>query len=141
EIRLIEPDGSDDRRLWGLPNPESGDLFDLDWRPDGGELAFISNHQAAYSIYEADLYAIQPNGTGLRRLTNAPDPAALAGYPKGTVTVVIHNRSVAGGPLIVYVAGAAEPQSLVLAPGNSQTLPFRDVADFGPGKPQWVVVM
>ena len=59
EIWLIEPDGSNQRRIWssGAPVPSEIDQFiDLDWRPDAGELAFASNHEqfgdATCSLFE-----------------------------------------------------------------------------------------
>ena len=48
EVRLIEPDGSNDRRLWTHPDEtqELG-IYGVAWRPDGKELAFSSAHAAA----------------------------------------------------------------------------------------------
>jgi hypothetical protein len=48
EIRLIEPDGKNDRRLWTHPDASFNlALNDLAWRPDGKELAFSSSHASA----------------------------------------------------------------------------------------------
>jgi TolB protein len=131
EIRLIEPDGSGDRPLWAIPNPLTGyNIMDLAWSPDGRELAFASTHEQACSIYDTDIFAISPQGTGLRRVTNAPLCAALAGFPKGTVTVGVQNLT-GGGPFFVYVQGAPGVQMAVVAPGSSTTVTFTDVADLG----------
>ncbi|HEX8921756.1 MAG TPA: hypothetical protein VF766_09775 [Pyrinomonadaceae bacterium] len=148
EIHLIEPDGSNDRRIWTHPQPEVAETLGVNglaWRPDGKEIAFASGHEAQYSIYQSDLYAIQPDGSGLRKITNPPDHSDLAHFPKGNVSVTIRNGAI--GPLaapsnffIVYVAGAAEPQSIALPPGSSRTLTFQSVADFG-NHPQPVVAM
>ena len=83
QIRLIRPDGSGDRELWTQPPSESryGGLRELAFRPDGKELAFSSSHEMAFSFYEADLYGIGIDGKGLHRLTNAPSPGQLDGYP------------------------------------------------------------
>ena len=149
EIRLIEPDGTRDRRLWVHPRPEIAStqgITSVAWRPDGRELAFASSHNAAVSWYESDIYAIRPDGTKLRRLTNSPDPAEFGRFPKGSVSVAISNGNVPfeSGPresmFIVYVAGAPEPQSVTLAPGASKTLLFKEVADFGK-VPQPIVAM
>ena len=140
EIRLVEPDGSNDRLLWAHPRPDIAEnlgIVDLAWRPDGRELAFASQHEATHSLFESDLYAIRPNGSGLRRLTNPPAVAELAGFAKGTVRVTVHNDAGnilnpdASGFFIVYVVGAAEPQTTTVTPGNSTTLVFGDVADLG----------
>ena len=93
EIRLIDADGSNDRRLWTHPDAKKElGIYDVAWRPDGKELAFSSGHAAVTSLYHADVYAIRPDGNGFRKLTNPPDRAEFARYPKGTVetNVVTH---------------------------------------------------
>jgi TolB protein len=139
EIRLIDPDGKNDRRLWTHPdiNKDMG-LFDLAWRPDGTELAFSSGHAAVASLYHADLYGIRRDGSGLRKLTNSPDRSEYDKYPKGTVTVVVRNDQPAyrqaqssSGVFFLYVAGADLPQQITLPPGSSKTVVFKNVADFG----------
>ena len=139
EIRLINADGTNDRRLWTHPDArkELG-IYGVAWRPDGKELAFSSSHAAAYSLYHADLYAIRPDGTGFRKLTNSPDRAEFARYPKGSVSVTLRNEQpiyrqsqASSGVFIVYVAGADEPQQITLPPGSTKTILFSNVADFG----------
>jgi hypothetical protein len=139
EIRLVEADGSNDRRLWTHPDAlKDAGVYDLAWRPDGQELAFSSGHRAVASLYHADLYAVRPDGTGLRKLTNPPDHDELSRYPKGAVSVTVRNdqpsyqrAQASAGVFIVYVAGADMPQPITLAPGASKTLLFKSVADFG----------
>jgi TolB protein len=139
EIRLVNPDGSNDRPLWSHPQAtkELG-ITGLAWRPDGRELAFASGHAAATSLYHSDLYALRPDGSGLRRLTNPPDPSQFARFKKGAVTVPIRNRQIfitdpkaKSDIFLVYVAGAAEPQRVLLPVGTAKTLTFKNVADFG----------
>ncbi|MDQ3804446.1 MAG: hypothetical protein M3416_11515 [Acidobacteriota bacterium] len=139
EIRLIESDGSNDRRLWTHPQAtEDVGLFDLAWRPDGGELAFSSGHYGVVSLYHADIYAVRPDGTGFRKITNPPDHGEFARYPKGSVSVTLRNEQpiykqsqASAGVFFVYVVGADEPQQVTLPPGSSKTLLFKSVADFG----------
>src|ERR1051326_9075888 len=55
EIRLVEPDGTNDRRIWTLPRPELAATMGVTgvaWRPDGQEIAFSSGHEAAQSLYQ-----------------------------------------------------------------------------------------
>ncbi len=139
EVRLIEPDGNNDRRLWTHPDarPELG-IYGVAWRPDHKELVFSSGHAAVSSLYHSDLYAIRPDGSGFRKLTNAPDRAELSRFPKGTVTVSVRNdqppyqqTQASAGIFIVYVAGADEPQQITLPPGTAKVLTFKSVADFG----------
>ena len=150
EIRLIAPDGTNDRRLWAHPRPDLADnqgIGTLGWRPGGSELAFSSGHEAVHSLFQADLYAVRPDGTGLRKLTNPPARDAFARLPKGTVRVTVRNNAgnllieQTTGFFIIYVAGAAEPQSATVPPGRSQTLTFTGVADFGNNITQPVVAM
>jgi TolB protein len=139
EIRLIDADGSNDRRLWTHADAKKElGIYDVAWRPDGKELAFSSGHAAASSLYHADLYAIRPDGTGFRKLTNSPDRAEFARYPQGVVSVTLRNdqpiyrqSQASAGVFIVYVAGADEPQQITLPPGSTKTLLFKNVADFG----------
>jgi hypothetical protein len=131
DIHLISPDGTGDRVLWSAPHPLAlYPAYDLAWRPDGRELAFSSEHEEACSWYESDVYAIGYNGAGYRRVTNSPACAALAGLPKGSVTVNVTNWT--SDLVQVYVAGAPGIQT-VLYDG---TVTFHNVADFGPGVAQ-----
>ena len=143
EIRLIQPDGSNDRRIWsvGQPDPNKVEkIWDLDWRPDAGALAFNSNHERACSLFDFDIYAIWPDGGGYRRMTNGPACAGLASYPKGRVTVTVYNATTRG-PFFVYVQGAPDAQQIFVSQGSSRTVMFNDVADFGDGFQQQAVVI
>ncbi|HEX6124653.1 MAG TPA: hypothetical protein VFZ23_04705, partial [Pyrinomonadaceae bacterium] len=144
EIRLINPDGTNDRQLWTHPdlNEQLG-IFEMAWKPDGTELAFSSAHEATSSPYLADIYAIRPDGSGLRRITNPPGREGLARFPKGSVTVNVVNYTPAreGPPsFVVYVEGADDPQQVLIPSGTSKTVTFKSVADFG-RRPQMVIAM
>ena len=136
EIRLIEPDGSNDRSLWahGLADPhEVMKIYNMAWRPDGSELAFASTHENTCSINHSDIFAVRPDGSGYRRMTQAPSCAALAAYPKGTVKIPVKNISILSTLFgFVYFQGASSMQPVALAPGASTVVTFNDVADFGP---------
>jgi hypothetical protein len=126
-IRVIAPDGTGDRLLWTAPQTQSPwPAYALAWRPDGGELAFSSDHEETCSYYESDVYGIRPSGTGYRRITNGPACAALAALPKGSVTVNVSIYGTPGG--MVYVQGAAGARF-----AENGTMTFDNVADFGPG--------
>ncbi|MBI5031085.1 MAG: hypothetical protein HZB51_11200 [Chloroflexi bacterium] len=124
DIHVISPDGTNDRVLWTNPDPDHTPIS-LAWRPDGRELAFSSQHEWQCSIYDSDVYAIRSDGTGYRRITNAPTCAELAGLPKGSVTVFVQDVF---GSSFVYVAGAPGLKRAQLG-----TMTFDNVADFGPG--------
>ncbi len=79
DLALIRSDGSDTRRL-------TNDVYDdrdPHWSPDGNEIVFTSNRSRTFEVW-----AIHPDGTGLRKLTNgsivpfAWDPSGdLVAYP------------------------------------------------------------
>jgi dipeptidyl aminopeptidase/acylaminoacyl peptidase len=131
EIRLVEPDGSADHNIWTAPGGLGFSVSGIGWKPNGGALAFSSDHEMATSFYERDIYTVKPDGNGLRKLTNGPSHAELGGYPQGTVEVTVQNNTTDGGPYVIYAVGAAEPQSELIAPGSSKTLTFSNVADLG----------
>lgn len=144
QIRLIEPDGSGDRPLWSVPNADPKNVHDissLTWRPDATELAFGSDHEDACSMLASDIYAIRPDGSGLRRMTNPPPCATLNNYPQGSVTINVRNRTMSADTLFfVYVQGAPSLLPVTLLPGAVSTVTFPSVADFGAVTQQVVVV-
>lgn len=138
EIRLVDADGGNDRRLWahGQADPyEVYSIWSLDWRPGGGEIAFASTHENWCSIDYADVFAIDANGGSYRRITQSPSCAALSAYPKGTVRVPVANSNIFGEPFtgFVYFQGAPSILPVSLPPGGSTVLTFDNVADFGDG--------
>lgn len=139
-IHTIAADGSAHAVVWSLPDTLYR-ITGLSWRPDGSEIAFASDHEMAVSLYERDLYAIRPDGSGLRKLTNGPLHEELAGLPQGTVTVTVQNLTFDAGPYFVYVTGAEEPQMISPGPAGSTRVTFSDVADLGDGVHQPVVVI
>jgi hypothetical protein len=81
------------RRASGTITPYDGRCLDLD---------------SGRSVYEYDLYSIRPNGSGCRRITNAPACAKLAHYPKGAVSVPVENYMTEA--VVIYFQGAAKPE-------------------------------
>lgn len=136
-IHVIQPNGSGDHIILTVADSGVGAVPQLAWKPDATELAFSSDHEAARSLYSSDIYAVRPDGSNMRRLTNGPDVSRLGPYPTGTVTVDVQTPS-NGGPYLVYVAGASAPQTALA--GGLRHLIFSNVADFGPGRQQFVVV-
>ena len=139
-IHLINPDGTDDHVIWNNPAPSTGGVDALVWKPDASEIAFVSSHEAPFSFFQSDLYAIRPDGSDYRKVTNAPDFSTFAGLPKGTVVITVRNYN-SDGPYLIYVAGAPTGQAVTVTGGASQTLTFTNVADFGPGIGQPVVAI
>ena len=134
EIRLVNPDGSGDRLLWahGQDDPEEVyGVYSLAWRPDARALTFASTHENWCSLNHADIFTLGADGTGYRRVTEAPACADLAAYPKGTVQVPVENPSYESFVGFVYFQGAPGIQQVSLPPGGSGVVTFENVADFG----------
>lgn len=142
EIHLIEPDGTGDRVIWSTQRegvPLIDDVAALAWRPDAAALAFASRHDETCSFYNSDLYVISSTGSDYRRVT-APPACARTGLPTGTVEVTLDNMTGTSGPFVVYFEGAPAPQALALPPGQSTTLVFNGVLDYG-SRVQWAVAV
>ncbi len=132
-IRLIDPDGGNDRPFWSAPNPQYDTITGLDWRPDGRALAFASDHQRACSWFERDLYTLPTQGGTPERLTNKPDCASLGAYPQGSVTVHLVNTYYYGDRFQVYIQGSRVLKEVTLPGWGAATVVFEAVADLGPG--------
>lgn len=138
EIRLVEPDGSNDRRLWahGLADPHQVyAVGDLAWRPNAAELAFTGSHENWCSINWSDIFAVGVDGGNYRRISQSPSCDGLNAYPKGTVRVPVSNDNIFGESFtgFVYYQGASSILPVSLPPGGSTVLTFDNVADFGDG--------
>jgi dipeptidyl aminopeptidase/acylaminoacyl peptidase len=66
------------------------DCADVTWRPDGAELAFVSaRHPRADRDLVRDVYAVRPDGCGLRKITESRGDCALPAYdPTGRLLYV-----------------------------------------------------
>jgi hypothetical protein len=136
QIRLIDPNGSNDRLLWQAPTdtPRQSGIGELSWRGDASELAFDSGHDWQRSLYTRDIYAVSTNGAGLRRLTRPPAPGGSI-YPKGTVTFWL--SSYASGDVQLYMEGADKPISFPAKIGYAYQI-TQTVADLGENVRQFV---
>lgn len=141
QLWLIQPDGSNDRLLWQIPDGAIGELDSVVWRPDAQQIAFVSTHEATCSEWHADIFLINPDGTGLRRLTNGPACGELAGYAQGSATVQIENQLSNISQVLVYIEGAPTAKVVNVAPGSTVMVAFPQVADLGAGLGQQVVVI
>ncbi|WP_222267159.1 S9 family peptidase [Modestobacter marinus] len=135
-VFVLDLPGDDD----GAPLPEpfqvtDGDADDQDvaWSPDGTELAFVSaRHESADRDLVADVYAVRPDGTGLRRVTEsragcsrpAFDPDDLSGSTIYVTAVPDLGESgrdfVARQATLCRVSAAGGPLEVLLDPEEHQ---------------------
>ena len=141
EIRLVNPDGSNDRSLWrhNLDDPEDKEqhyaVWSMSWKPDATELAFASTHERECSLFSSNIFAVGSDGEDYRRISEAPACADLAEYPKGTVRVPVRNDSfVDSFSGFLYFQGAPSAQPVNLPPRGTGVVTFENVADFGDGE-------
>lgn len=135
-IRLVAPDGSDDRLLWehGQADTEGTyAVWSMSWRPDARELAFVSTHESFCSIYASDVFVVAADGSHDRRVTQPPGCDELSEYPQGTVNVPVRNTGFASFDGFLYFQGAPSAQQVSLPAGGTGTAVFENVADFGDG--------
>lgn len=86
QLVVLNADGSGTRQITdfpaGTPRFAPGGIFPVmsgavtpAWSPDGNWIAFASNHEGQYEIYR-----IRPDGTGIARITNSPEPELSVGW-------------------------------------------------------------
>jgi hypothetical protein len=138
ELHLINPDGSNDRMIYSTPRGLTAIYPVPGWRPDGGEIAFVSAHENECSWFDSDIFAVKPDGSGLRRITNAPMGDDLAQLPKGSVTVTVENMITDASIFFVYVEGATNLKQVLIYPGKSANVTVENVAELG--RQQYVFV-
>ena len=135
-IRLIDPDGANDRPLWshGLGDPEGvREIWSMRWNPAATHLAFASTHENHCSLFTSDIFAVGADGSDYRRITQAPACEDLDAYPTGTVQVPVVNSSFDSFSGFLYFQGAPSAQPVNLPPNGSTVVTFTDVADFADG--------
>ena len=137
EIRIIKPDGTQDKTLWKTPSGtySGDDKGSLDWHPDGSELVFDSRHNRERSYEGRDIFAISQDGTGLRRITRPPGSEGFNHYPTGTVTFFVDAYE--QGDVQIYIEGAKDPYKYFARLSKNYPVTL-EVADWGEGVRQYI---
>ena len=106
----MNADGSG-RRVVGVPDPPSY----ATWAPNG-KIVFVSAHLGSGDILRVDLYAVNPDGSGLQRLTKgadmilpsvSPDGSTIAAYATKTDRLIAVPYG-GDGPAVTLLADASE---------------------------------
>ena len=106
---VMNPDGTDEHKLFtsGLRSEHSPV-----YSPDGSLIAFVGMTRSSTGTSEYNVYVVNADGTGMRKLTNyqgfAIDPGdTLAFTPDGQHVVFSQNRDLKSISLVGFEGGAA----------------------------------
>jgi dipeptidyl aminopeptidase/acylaminoacyl peptidase len=130
-----------------LPAPEpvqvttgDADSTDVTWRPDGAELAFVSaRHPRADRDLVRDVYAVAPDGQGLRRVTGSAGDCAVPAYDATGRTVYVTAVPDLGPDGLDFVARQAVPCRVDAAGGVLEPLLDPEVDHRGDETPATVL--
>ena len=131
-----------------LPAPEpvqvttgDADSTDVTWRPDGDELAFVSaRHPHADRDLVRDVYAVAPDGQGLRRVTGSTGDCAVPAYDATGRTIYVTAVPDLGPEGLDFVARQAVPCRVDAAGGVLEPLLDPEVDHRGDETPATVLV-
>jgi dipeptidyl aminopeptidase/acylaminoacyl peptidase len=99
------------------------DCADVAWRPDAAELAFVSaRHPGADRDLVRDVYAVAPDGSGLRRVTGSHGDCAMPAWTPDGATIVVTAVPDLGPDGVDFVARQAVPCRVDAASGELEPL-------------------
>ena len=141
-VKTIQPDGGNPQTLY--TTSQFGDISDIAWSPNAQEIAFIDKSEAPYSLFNQDIFALNPVNNAVRRLSNPPRFTGLpAGYQTGTVQGTLRNNSGRTNVSLIsiYVQGATSGAQGTFI-NHLDTVSFNlNVADLGNGTMQYLVIV
>jgi dipeptidyl aminopeptidase/acylaminoacyl peptidase len=117
------------------------DCVDVTWRPDGAELAFVSaRHPRADRDLVRDVYAIAPDGSRLRRVTESRGDCARPAYGADGRTVYVTAVPDLGPDGLDFVARQPVPCRVAAEGGALEPLLAPEAHHRGDETPATVVV-
>ena len=114
QIFIAAADGSDEHPLPGISDTDGSASYDAVWAPDGKSIVFTSERDGS-----ADLYRVNPDGSGLKRLTTDPaydDQAAFS--PDGERLAFVSTREGGVANLWTLDLGTLRAKRLTSAAGG-----------------------
>jgi dipeptidyl aminopeptidase/acylaminoacyl peptidase len=140
----LPPDFEDDTAALAEPRQVTtgdADCVDVTWRPDGGELAFVSaRHPRADRDLVRDVYGVAPDGSGLRRVTESRGDCALPVYGADGRTIFVTAVPDLGTDGLDFVARQPVPCRVSAAGGPLEVLLDPEEHHRGDETPATVVV-
>jgi dipeptidyl aminopeptidase/acylaminoacyl peptidase len=119
----------------------NADCVDVTWRPDGAELAFVSaRHPRADRDLVRDVYAIAPDGSRLRRVTESRGDCARPAYGADGRTVYVTAVPDLGPDGLDFVARQPVPCRVAAEGGALEPLLAPEAHHRGDETPATVVV-
>jgi hypothetical protein len=128
-IGTLDPNTNETKTIWTHPDGYFYYYSNLAWKPDGTELAFLSDHDFQFSIFRADIFAIKPDGSGLHHLPGyrEVDDESL---PRVTVKGAIEADTGDGGTtysIIMGIQGTDKGQMITISGGETVSFTIPDV--------------
>lgn len=139
-IKLIDPNNNIAKTIWTYPYPKQKYQWkDIKWKPDGSELAFVSDYETPFSPTYTNIYAIRSDGKGLRKISNPPFQNQINNeeYPRINVTGRIKNNTASNTgkeevtAVSLWIQGARKVIPLYLKPNAKIPFEIEDVANIG----------
>jgi hypothetical protein len=132
-IGTLDPNTNETKTIWTHPDGKFDKYSNLAWKPDGTELAFLSDHDFHFSIFRADIFAIKPDGSGLRRIPGYREVDA-ENLARVTVRGAIEADTGVGGAtysIIMGIQGTGNGQMITVSEGETVSFTIPDVPVLG----------